>query len=1150
MTLADQSARDRIANDLDTTLVIEAAAGTGKTTALVSRIVAAVGSGRATLDRIVAVTFTEKAAGELKLRLRSEIERARQSPDAPVERRERLQKSLEHLEQARIGTIHSFCADLIREKPVEAGVDPLFQVAAEDEAGALLGRAFDRWFEATLAEPGPGVRRILRRRESHRDGPRAILRRIARELCEWRDFDSPWRHEPFAREAEIDAVIAELRAVGELADSGDPDDWLTQALDGIRRFAREATRLETVRGRDYDALEAQILELLKGGFGKYWRWRGYGPSFGDLARNDVIERRGNLHERLKNFRAASGADLAPLIREELWPVVDSYQELKRRAGKLDFMDLLLIARDLIRDNAALRADLQRRFTHIFIDEFQDTDPLQAEILLLLSSDDPAESDWRRGRPIAGKLFIVGDPKQSIYRFRRADVSLYQRVKRQLIERGAALEHLTVSFRAVPPLQRMANAAFAPLMVESATQAAYEPLNPWRGGDESQPAIVALPVPAPYGDFGKIVDWRIDESLPDAIAAFVHWLIARSGWTVTERDQPDARRPIAARHIAILFRRFNAFYRDVTRPYVRALENRRVPHVLVKGSSFHEREEVEALRNALGAIERPGDELKVFAVLRGPLFGFSDGALLAFRESLGSLHPFRKLPPDLSPELGEVASALTVLRELHRGRNRRPIADTVSRLMAATRAHAGFAIWPTGEQALANIMRMMDQARRYEARGEGTSFRGFVDQLEADAQSGEAGEAPVVEEGTEGVRLMTVHSAKGLEFPIVILADITRNETAGEAQRFVDPVSRLCALRLAGCAPRELLDNNDDELRRDSEEAARLLYVAVTRARDLLIVPVLGDERREGWLGKLNDVLYPESSARRSPLSRQPPGCPPFGEDCVKVRPAKAPPKEKGVAPGAHRPATGDHQVVWWDPSILGLDVQETMGLRQSKLLAADESGVKSESGIRRYRDWCERRVSARAAAGAPTISVTTATEIAARAHELKLSIPEAEDVSIEEVAREPGRPHGTRFGTLVHEILLGVAFDSDRETITRVAAFRGRILGASDDEVRAAVEAVSRALGSPVMIRARDAATAQVRRECSVLVKIEDGTLVEGVADLAFIEPSRAVWTVVDFKTDLEISGRIDEYRAQLGIYLRGIRESTGQPARGVILWT
>ena len=164
MTLADQDARERIRGDLDTTLVVEAAAGTGKTTELVGRMVAVLMAGRGRLDGMVAVTFTDTAAGELKLRLRGEIERARQEPGRPAEARQLLTGALPQLEEARIGTIHSFCADLLRERPVEAGVDPLFEVAPDDVARTLLDRAFDRWFEAVLADPGPGVRRILRRR--------------------------------------------------------------------------------------------------------------------------------------------------------------------------------------------------------------------------------------------------------------------------------------------------------------------------------------------------------------------------------------------------------------------------------------------------------------------------------------------------------------------------------------------------------------------------------------------------------------------------------------------------------------------------------------------------------------------------------------------------------------------------------------------------------------------------------------------------------------------------------------------------------------------------------------------------------------------------------------------------------------------------
>ncbi|MFZ0679560.1 UvrD-helicase domain-containing protein, partial [Candidatus Binatus sp.] len=243
--ISDQAVRDRIRDDLDVTLVIEAAAGTGKTTALVNRIVSVIGSGRGELARIVAVTFTEKAAGELKLRLRAEIERARQNTEPLSESRARFDLALKQLEEARIGTIHSFCADLLRERPVEAQVDPMFEVAPEDVAGEMFDAAFERWFEKILDNPGEGMRRLLRRRDlSSRTGPRAIARRAALELMNWRDFDSPWQHSPMERDAEIDAIIAEVEALGKLAELGEDDDWLAKGLDAIARPVAEATRLE------------------------------------------------------------------------------------------------------------------------------------------------------------------------------------------------------------------------------------------------------------------------------------------------------------------------------------------------------------------------------------------------------------------------------------------------------------------------------------------------------------------------------------------------------------------------------------------------------------------------------------------------------------------------------------------------------------------------------------------------------------------------------------------------------------------------------------------------------------------------------------------------------------------------------------------
>ncbi|HYB90643.1 MAG TPA: UvrD-helicase domain-containing protein [Candidatus Binataceae bacterium] len=1144
--LADQQVRDRIRNDLDTTLVIEAAAGTGKTTALVSRIVAVVASGRAELARVVAVTFTEKAAGELKLRLREEIERARHDDSFERAARERLNRALVQLEEARIGTIHSFCADLLRERPVEAGVDPMFEVAPEDVAGSMFEAAFDRWFEQALASPGDAMRRLLRRRDiSEREGPRAIARRAAAEMLEWRDFDAPWTPHPFERDREIDALVAGALALGELGRAADADDWLGRSLDEIARPVAEATRLEPVRGRDYDALEAVLLTLARG---RRWEWKGFGGALGGVDRTEVIRRRAELRSRLERFAEEAGANFAPMLREELRPLVGYYDDIKRRAGRLDFLDLLLVARNLVRDNPAVRAELQRRFTRLFVDEFQDTDPLQAEIILLLSSDDPAESDWRHVRPVPGKLFIVGDPKQSIYRFRRADVSLYQSVKRQLVAAGAALEYLTVSFRATPALQEMVNAGFAPLMdAESPTHPAYAPLKPFRPGCETQPPLVVLPVPSPYSDFGRLTDWAIDQSLPNAIAAFARWLVVESGWTVTEREAPGRRVPLQARHICILFRRLNSWGRDVTRPYLRAFEARDLAHVLVKGGSFNQREEVEALRNLLGAIERPDDELMVFAALRGPLLALSDGALLEFRETIGRLRPFAKVPSALPERLAEVARALDLLAELHRGRNRRPIAETIARLLSATRAHAGVAIWPTGEQALANIMRIIEQARRYESRGGATSFRGFVDDLEARAERDEASETPMVEEGSEGVRIMTVHRAKGLEFPVVILADITCRETAGDANRYVDPARRLCALRLAGCAPGELLEHAAEEHRRDQEEAIRLLYVAATRARDLLVIPAVGDGEVEGWVSRLNPVLYPDPASRRAPSTREPAGCPEFGDDSVFERPPRAGGKTKSVAPGLHRPARGEHPVVWWDPSKLRLDVEAAMGLRQRRLLEADESGQISRRGAELYRSWSEQRAATLGAGAAPTIRVAGARELSQRSPDVGLAW--AGEVTVEETARDPARPHGERFGTLVHYTMLRVPFHATRAQIEGIAGNVARMIGASGAESDAAADAVEAALKSSLIRAAAD--SAEVMREYPLLATLDDGTVVEGVADLVFRDTNdgAARWRVVDFKTDVELAPRLDEYRAQLGLYMRALGESTGMTASAAILW-
>lgn len=1151
--LADAEARRAIREDLGDTLVVEAAAGTGKTTELVARVVALLRSGVAKLDGIVAVTFTEKAAGEMKLRLRGELEKARSNAGTTAEERARFGLALSELEVARIGTIHSLCADLLRVYPVEAAVDPLFEVAAGDECEALYAGAFERWFQRALAEPTEGVRRVLRRRPRGREatGPRQLLYKAGLDLLDHRDFDAPWRRDPFDRDGALDDAVRALREASAYAGRAyKSDDFLAQNLAEIGRFIDDLERRERVRPRDHDGLEAEARELLKK---RSFHWRGGGRSYGKgLARGEVLALRDQARDLATSVLARADADLAACLSAELRPLVGAYEALKSKTGKLDFLDLLVRTRDLLQEHGDVRGELQKRTTHVLVDEFQDTDPLQAQILLLLAAQDPGATDGLEATPAPGKLFVVGDPKQSIYRFRRADVALYESIKARLVASGARVVQLSTSFRGAPSIQAAVNAAFAPHMTGAAdgSQASYVALQPFRADAEGRPAVLALPVPAPYGDYGKVVSWRVEASLPDAVGAFVDWLVRQSGWRVTERETPEGSVPVEPRHVCLLFKRFQAFHEDVTRPYVRALEARGVPHVLIGGRSYHQREEVLAVRNALAAIERPEDELSVFATLHGPLFALTDDVLLAHRAAFGGLRPLRKHDDARvqADGLGEVVDALDLLASLHASRNRRSIADTIGRLLDATRAHAGIAIWPTGEQALANLLRVMDLARRFESGG-AASFRAFVDKLEADAASGEAGEAPVVEEGTDGVRLMTVHRAKGLEFPVVILVDPTAAATHSNPSRWVSPSERLWSMPLAQCTPAELAQHAAEVRRADDAEAVRLAYVAATRARDLLVIPTCGDEPLSGWLDVLKPIVTPRASERRR--ARPAPGCPAFGGDSVAARPANVERGAEGsIAPGLHRPEAGTHEVVWWDPNVLDLGRESDAGQRQQRILEADEGGAAALASKDAHDAWQKRRRSTLARGSVESVVVHTPTELAAAA----VAGPNVNAVAVAMAhtdAERTTRPHGKRFGTLVHGLLAEAAFDADRGALERLARALGRRENAPPTEIEAAVEAAALALAHPLLRRAALAlARGECRREAPIVLRLDDGAVVDGVCDLAFREssPSGPSWTVVDFKTDVDLGALVVGYEAQLRLYARAIEAATGEPATGVLL--
>jgi ATP-dependent exoDNAse (exonuclease V) beta subunit len=582
--------------------------------------------------------------------------------------------------------------------------------------------------------------------------------------------------------------------------------------------------------------------------------------------------------------------------------------------------------------------------------------------------------------------------------------------------------------------------------------------------------------------------------------------------------------------------------------VDALEARGVKHLLVGGRAFHGREEIETLRAALMAIEWPDDQLSVFATLRGALFALGDEELLEYHHYAGNFHPFR-VPDALPKGLEPVREALTCLATWHRRRNRRPVAETISDVLGSTRAHVSFVLRPGGEQVLANALHVAELARQYELEG-GMSFRGFVEALREAATGGQAAEAPILEEGSDGVRLMTVHKAKGLEFPVVILADITARLTPFDASRYIDTSLERCALRIGGWSPKDLNDNKAMELLREEKEGERVAYVAATRARDLLVVPAVGDgPYTEGWVAPLNAAIYPAEDARRVQVRGA--GCPPFtSKDSVLSRPDGDPASRFTVCPGQHEftAAEGPYSVVWWspEPAVLSLGAQAPFGLRRDDLIVKDVAPAVLRRGLETYQTWKKEREGAIAAAQQPSIDVMTAT--AAAAESALAPIGEDIDVATEIVDATVPRPRGQRFGSLVHALLADMPLDApDGTTMARLASAHGRVLGADAVEIAAAEALVRRVLTHPVLqAAARAHQEGQCYREMPVTWRTRTGAIIEGFVDLAYTDGSTVV--VVDFKTDRELEDSVDRYQRQIRIYAAAIAAATGRSARAVLM--
>jgi ATP-dependent helicase/nuclease subunit A len=461
----DQAVRDAAAQDLDRTLFVEAGAGSGKTTMLVDRVVALITSGRARMEQIAAITFTESAAAELRDRLAQEFEtRAHDRAD------ERAHAAALALDAAAVNTLHGFARTILAEQPFGAGLPPLFDVADESSDQVTLDERWDRFRVALLEEPAD--EELMVRALSCGltwTGLREAALQCHRnwDLIEGVSVTIPPR--PLI---EADVLLGHLQhALDGAAACTDTDDTLAVLLETVAD-ARTALRSATD--------EIDLLQTLTGfapfgrrGRGQKDNWPGDGKdAVGSWLRLAEEERR-----RLVDGTAQWVVQR--LVSRLVAFTMEGVRE-RRASGHLVFHDLLVLARNLVRDNPAARAELHRRFTHVLIDEFQDTDPLQAELALYLAAGPGADFDreWVDLPVPAGRLFFVGDPKQSIYRFRRADIGLFMKVRDHVVTSSL---QLTTNFRSRPGIVEWVNAVFAGMFEDGVPgmQPGYVPLRAHR-----------------------------------------------------------------------------------------------------------------------------------------------------------------------------------------------------------------------------------------------------------------------------------------------------------------------------------------------------------------------------------------------------------------------------------------------------------------------------------------------------------------------------------------------------------------------------------------------------------------------------------------------------------------------------------------------
>lgn len=838
----------------DRDVLVTAGAGSGKTHVLVERYLSLLAD--CTIPQIAAVTFTDAAATEMRQRVRAQV---MTRPD--------LERHRADLDEAVIGTIHALCRQLLRQYPFEAGIDPAAPVLPDDEAEfELLAACLDA-LEAAAADDRAAALRAV---QAIGVGP------LAEALPTL-----------VARRDEVAAAFASLPGDG-------ADDWTAHVrarldaalgahvaalLPAIRAAAAEAEALRSGRDKLGDALDALLAVLdhqpphdanalvarlarvrppLNVGTKAAWNDRVDDAKAALRAAREAMD----VLIALPRWNEADEESLAVLdgLRALFDDACDRYAARKRTLGGLDYLDLELEAARLLETHPEVARRCRETFRHVMVDEFQDTSPLQMRVIdLLVGRTAPSEA---APRP---QLFVVGDAKQAIYRFRGSDVRQFNRVHAAIDAAGGAVLRLSQSFRTHDPLIEVLNDLFDAVLGDGARdfEAPMQRMT-GRGGDApTAPHLTLIPVGTTDPAGNRAPDEAARRVEAALVAAEVERLLAAAEpvWDNRERRY----RPPIASDVAILLRRLTNVHL-----FERALEARGVPYRTPAGAGFFTRPEVRDLTNLLAWLAEPDDAIAFVGVLRSPLFLLDDLTLLHVAQAGGGWMGVLRDPPPAVTDAevrARCARAAEVLNDL------RTLAAhvAVDAVLEAALQRTGYeAVWAPlagGDQALANIRKFVGMARTLAGR----SLDEFVQYVRRRRDELTVREGQAVLDDTEAVRILTIHGAKGLDWPIVVVPEAhvdaretypyVRFRTEDGVAFTLDPDPEAEDRRRPRSGLYQLLHDLDTE--EEEAEHRRLLYVAATRAADRLIIS--GAEGK-GWLAAATEAVGAHASVEVRPTA--------------------------------------------------------------------------------------------------------------------------------------------------------------------------------------------------------------------------------------------------------------------------------------------